>query len=1139
MNRLSYPQKFAVAGMLFALPLVFVTSQYIAMLNERVEISQRELVGSRAVRMLVPLWQVLCEHRRLVTQADAPRDDALVEADHRFREKLEFRLHAVTNTDEECSLLLTSSARWASFQSKVQSLLKLALEGSPGLSDRVILTELIRDLTTVFRQLAESSNLTTDSHLDSQGLAQVSTRLLPELVEAEDRLWELVCSSKRSGEGEQDFRVDLEAAEALAGLRTLVGRLDERLKHAKRWNEELKLRLDRLQAKCLTSLDSSWRSMRESLRSSQERFSQSDTAQLDPAGMFNLFGLHEECLNSFDFVVSRRCQAARFRRTYLVLTALLPVVLAVYLGIGFCLAVIRTVHRMREVTDRALANDWMGNDAVPVEAQDELGHLIGDFGRLVVRLREEWAVANAEAVRASEAEESLRVSDERFALALRGTNDGIWDWDLQTDQVFYSARFKELLGYGDEEFGVWLSALADVLHPDDFDDTWSAVERHLRDRVPYHIQHRLRTRSGEYRWYLERGQAVWDEAGHAVRMAGSISDIHERRVIETNERIRNSVMEALTAGAPLRRILDVLVRGLEKENPTHSISILLLDRDSRRLLTGAAPSLPEFYNEAVNRIEIGPGGGFWETAVHARECVIVEDIQQHPEWVPYKELAARAGLASCWLQPIFGESGKVLGTFAIYDNKVSQPSDADIRFIQSAVKVAGVAIERKHADEERQRYLTRVEESRDLIFQQTAELVRQSEELARAKDAAEAAARAKSEFLANMSHELRTPLTAILGYADLLYDEGDLSRVSPDSLETIDVIRSNGRHLQELIDDILDLSKIEAGQMTLEKLRVSPAKLTGDVLRLMQLRAREKSLTLRSEILYPLPDKIATDALRVRQVLVNLVGNAIKFTERGGVTVTVGYNQTTGSLRFSVTDTGIGMEPEQVGRLFAPFTQADTSMSRRFGGTGLGLSISRRLAHMLGGDIRVESRAGVGSTFTLVIGAELYPDTVLLMGPDQLVPDGLIIPQSVAQPVARLSGRILLAEDVPANQKLISFLLQKHGAEVEVVENGRQAVEQAMKGRQDGRPFDLILMDIQMPEMDGDTATRTLRGLGYLGRIVALTAHASEDDRQRCLASGFDGFAVKPIQKEQLIATCREHLGHAVLQTAVTQTAIL
>ena len=1128
MNRLSYPRKFAAAGMLFALPLVFVTSQYIVMLNERVEVCQQGLAGNRAVRLMVPLWRVLYEHRQLVTQTGVPRDNALAEADLQFREKLEFNLNAVTSADEDCLSMLGSSARWSSFQSKIRRLLTLAKKGDSALSDGPLLTELIHDLTTVFRQLADVSNLSTDSHVGSQSLAFVTIRLLPDLVEAEYRAWAI--AFKDSPARKPAFRVDLKAAEALGGMEMLLERIRERLVLATQQDANLASRLQQPLSKCQASLNAALRMIRESLHTPNNVPPLSEIENLKAVTVRDMFALQMECLDAFDELVGQRGDSARFRRMYLILTALLPIVLAVYLGVGFCLAVIRTVDRMREVTDRALANDWRRNDTVPVEAQDELGHMIGDFGRLTVRLREEWAAANAEAVRASEAEESLRVSEERFALALRGTNDGIWDWDLQTDRVFYSTRFKELLGYGDAEFGVWLSAMANVLHPDDFDDTWSAVERHLQERVPYHLEHRLRTKSGEYRWYLERGQAVWDEDGNAVRMAGSISDINERRVTESHERIRNSVMEALTTGAPLTDILEILCRGLEKESHTRAISILLLARDGRRLLTGAAPSLPEFFSAAVNGIEIGPAAGSCGTAAYLRERVIVEDIQQHPYWTQYKDLAARAGLASCWSQPIFNESGKVVGTFAIYGNKVSHPSEADIQFIEVAVKVVGIAIERKQAEEERRQYLKQVEESRDRIAEQSVQLVRQSEELARAKDEAEAGARAKSEFLANMSHELRTPLTAILGYADLLYDEGDLSLSSLSSLETIDVIRSNGRHLQELIDDILDLSKIEAGRMTLEKLQVSPIKLTEDVLRLMQLRAGEKSLTLRSVIHYPLPDKIATDALRVRQVLVNLVGNAIKFTALGGVTVTVGYDRVAGSLRFSVTDTGIGMEPEHIERLFAPFSQADTSMSRRFGGTGLGLTISRRLAHMLGGDIRVESQAGVGSTFTLDIAAELYPDTVLLTDASPPISEHRVIPQTVAKATGRLSGRILLAEDVPANQKLISFLLQKNGAEVEVVENGRLAVQKALRARLDGKPFDLILMDIQMPEMDGYAATGALREFDYVGQIVALTAHATNDDRQRCLDSGFDGFAVKPIQKDQLIATCREHLGLTHLQ---------
>lgn len=1130
MNRLSYPRKFAVTGMLFALPLAFVTTHYITLLNEHVELNRREQAGIRAVRTVIPLWRLLNEQRRLSIEEGAVGEETRAHRDRLFRETLESELAALKTIDDGCRSILSSSARWGDFESKIASLLSLNRTDGLSLTRESVLTELIRDLLIVFRQVADVSDLTTDSHSDSQTLAVIATERIPELIE-----YEYQCSRHLAEDwsiNRSDYRFDLDAIQALVGLqwesRSIHQKLQRLMLHDEKLQSELKPQLDHLQS----SINESQRMMNERIHFADRLKSQVEFEELHRRIVQRQFDLQKICLAVFDEMITQRRDAAQARRTFLMAAALIPVVIALYLGIGFCLSVIRTVDRMRDLTDRVLENDWRESTLPKVEAQDELGHMIGHFGRLTARLREEWEIANAEALRATEAEELLRVSEQRFALALRGTNDGIWDWDLQTDHVFYSTRFKELLGYEDNEFGVWLSALADVLHPDDFDCTWTAVERHLRERVPYHIEHRLRNKNGEYRWYLERGQAVWDEAGNAIRMAGSISDIHDRRMNERNERIRNGVMEALTQGASLPRVLDKLVRELESESSSKAISIQLLDREGRRLLTGAAPSLPDFYSSAIHGLEIGPNVGSCGAAAWLKERVVVEEIQTHPNWIPYRDLAVRAGLASCWSEPIFGESGSLLGTFAIYGSRVGLPFSSDIQTIEFGVRLAALAIERKMADEERRQYLLQVEQSRDQIAEQSIELVRQAEELARAKDRAEAAARAKSEFLANMSHELRTPLTAILGYADVLHEQ--IGQPSPlkDSLETIDVIRTNGRHLQALIDDILDLSKIEAGRMTLERLPVSPVSLTEDVVRLMQLRAMEKNLSLTCEFLYPLPDRINTDALRVRQILVNLVGNAIKFTSHGGVTITVEFNKATSSLRFSVSDTGIGMSADQIELLFAPFTQADTSMSRRFGGTGLGLSISQRLAHILGGEIRVESQAGVGSTFTLVIGAELSPNAEMIMGALTSRSEKQVAPEPVAKPPAVLNGRILLAEDVPANQKLISFLLQKQGAEVEIVENGRQAIEKALRARQDGKPFDLILMDIQMPEMDGYTATGALREFDYDGRIVALTAHATEGDRQRCLDSGFDGFAVKPIQKEQLIATCREHMGLRHLQTS-------
>ncbi len=413
----------------------------------------------------------------------------------------------------------------------------------------------------------------------------------------------------------------------------------------------------------------------------------------------------------------------------------------------------------------------------------------------------------------------------------------------------------------------------------------------------------------------------------------------------------------------------------------------------------------------------------------------------------------------------------------------------------------------------------KVEGSRDII---ESEVRLQTGELRTSRAAAEAASTAKSEFLANMSHEIRTPMTAILGYTDLLNHADTAGR---ERGEMIDIIRRNGDHLLSLINDILDLSKIEAGQSTVETTRCSAIEIAAEVGTLMRVRAATRGISLNTEFVYPLPASIATDGLRLKQILVNLVGNAVKFTERGGVRLVVRMNAPTtpsgpALMAFEIHDTGIGLSEEQISRLFRPFVQADASVTRKFGGTGLGLTISKRLAEMLGGEISVRSSQGGGSTFTVRIACGSLHGVPMLTCAADVAPAPAALPPTPS--TSRLAGRVLLVEDGPDNQRLIAFHLRNAGAEVTIAEHGGVALREVEQATIENRPFALILMDMQMPEMDGYTATAELRKRGVTIPVIALTAHAMSGDREKCVAAGCDAYATKPIDKSKLLSQCAE-----------------
>lgn len=393
-----------------------------------------------------------------------------------------------------------------------------------------------------------------------------------------------------------------------------------------------------------------------------------------------------------------------------------------------------------------------------------------------------------------------------------------------------------------------------------------------------------------------------------------------------------------------------------------------------------------------------------------------------------------------------------------------------------------------------------------VTFQDVSALARSEDDLRRAKLQAELANQAKGHFLANMSHEIRTPLGAIIGFSDLLVRK---AKTDQDRQRFAAVIKRNGHSLMQIIDDILDLSKIEAGKLRFERIDVNLRALIADVMDLFVVRANDRGITLTSNIDEDVPAQVQVDPTRLRQILFNVIGNAIKFTEQGGVSLTVRVLNRGATLEFDVTDSGIGISQEQRACLFQAFSQADTSTTRRFGGTGLGLLLTRRLTEAMDGDfLLTRSEPGQGSTFAVRL-------PLLISATERAIPTA----KSESHPRGLSGRRVLLIEDNEDNRLFLEQVLRGEGADVESACNGAVGVNLAKE-----REFDFVLTDIQMPEMDGFTAARVLRERGYKGPILGLSAHAFRDEREKSKMNGFDDYLAKPIEAEALLTRVLELL---------------
>ncbi len=681
---------------------------------------------------------------------------------------------------------------------------------------------------------------------------------------------------------------------------------------------------------------------------------------------------------------------------------------------------------------------------------------------------------------------------EQYELVISGTNDGIWDWNIKTNELFLSRRWKEMLGFDDHEIKNEFASLMSLLHDDDVPGVQDYVQKYLKGEIEkFAIEFRMKHKNGSFVWILARGEALRNENGIPYRMAGSHSDITERKNAEENLR-SVSEMQALLMQIALDfiNVLEEDVDSAIHNSLRQLASFVSADRAyvfdydwNNNVCNNTYEWCQEGITPEIDNLQNIPNESNreWIETHKLGQEIYIEDLSQMSPDDPSRKILEPQGIKSLLTVPLM-DRDKCIG-FLGFDS---------------------VLAIHKYSDKEK----TLLH-----IFGEMLVNIANRKNLVMAKEEALRASRAKSDFLAIMSHEIRTPMNAIIGMTDLaLMSDDDIAR-----FEYLVIVKESGIHLLQVINDILDFAKIENGKLILEEHHFPIRKTFQQAERIYHLECEKAGLSLSVSLDPDIPEIMYGDDLRIRQIIINLINNAIKFTEKGGISVKAGIKRDIQleddeiALEITVADTGCGIPLEKQDLIFTKFEQSDMSTARKYGGTGLGLAIVKELVTMMKGHITVESTLGAGCTFNLWL--------VIRKGSMEQIFDRKKFIPSMGKPL-----NILLAEDNEVNILLATTVLERLGCSVSVARNGIEALDFLKE-----KNFEIVLMDIKMPKMDGIEATKQIRN-GACGQdkkdvcIIGLSAHAISDIRDTGMEAGMNDYITKPID----ILTLQEKIYHGM-----------